>query len=237
MGRLLVAHASSDVVAVETVLGIASPAVSTNSAKRRVYLHDIRITPTAADFAADVDIFITPEYTGTNLIDNGTFASDTIWTKGADWTIAAGVAAKAVNGTTALSQAINNPVVVGDYYQLTYTLVKTANGLTPSLAGDTAPADQLSGTHKPVLLAASTVQTLAFTADATAVSTLDNISVVKFGSAVNYWLKDSVRSGAVESYHRSFESKQPYSTNGWSIVATGAGAATIADLTVTYEVV
>jgi len=241
MGRLFAAHASSEAVALETVLGIASPITGGGSARRRVYLHSIRVTPTAADFAADVDIFITPEYTGTNLITNGTFDSDTAWTKGADWSIAAGVASKVVNGATALEQAVSmaNTPIVGDYFQLTYTLTKTANGITPTFAGDTAPADVVTGTYYPVLLAASTVRDLKFTADATAICDIDNVSLVKFGSSVagSYWLKDSVRSGAVESYYRDFHSKQPYSTNGWSFVVTGAGAATIADLTVTYEVV
>ncbi|KQY27174.1 hypothetical protein [Rhizobium sp. Root482] len=41
-----------------------------------------------------------------NLVTNGTFGSDTAWTKGAGWTIAAGVAHKASGSATTLEQAI-----------------------------------------------------------------------------------------------------------------------------------
>lgn len=227
---------STAAVALETVVGIASPVVNNGTGKRRVYLHNISIAPRAADFAADVQIYLQKEYSGTNLVTNGTFASDTGWSKGTDWTITGGVAVKVVNGATALSQTIATPVI-GDIYKLTYTLVETATGITPSFAGDSAPADAGSGTHAPVLVAATNAQTLAFTADATAIVTIDNVTLYKYGSTVSPWMHDTIRNGVNVPHHIEFSTKQPYSTDGWSLYCTTAGAATILDINITYEIV
>jgi hypothetical protein len=236
MGRLFTAHAVSEAANLETVLGIASPPVSNGGGNRRVYLHEVRIAPSGADFAADVSVYLTKEFSNTELVTNGAFAADTDWTKGTGWTIAAGVANKVTAATTALEQELLAPVV-GDIYQLSYGLTETASGITPSFAGDTAPADAGNGTHKPVLVASSTEATLAFTADATAQVDVDNVSVKQYGSNVSHWLKDVIRSGQVLPYIRSFESKQPYSTNGWSLYATVGGASCLLNVTVVYEVV
>jgi hypothetical protein len=148
------------------------------------------------------------------------------------------VATKVVAATTALSQIILGPApVVGDRFKMSYDIVKTANGITPGFAGDTGVADQDSGTYSDVFIAASGARTLLFTADATAQTVLDNISMVRYGSSANYWLHDTVRSGFGGIYKRTFYTKQPYSTEGWTFLATGAGAATILDIAVTYEVV
>lgn len=237
MGKLLVANASSAAANLETVLGIASPALQSGGPRRRIYLHEITISPRGADFAADVQIYLSENtFTNTELVTNGTFAADTDWTKGTSWTIAAGVASKATDETTALSQEITAPVV-GDIYKLSYDLTETASGITPSFAGDSAPADAGTGTHVPVIVAASTEATLAFTADATAVVDVDNVSLKKYASTADYFLHDSIRSGTTDQYKRTFASKQPWAKDGWGLYCTAGGASCILDIAVTYELV
>lgn len=65
---------------------------------------------------------------GPELVTNGAFASDTAWTKGAQWTIASGVATKTGAGTSLLQQSI--AIVVGRSYTVTFTIVDV------SAAGD-----------------------------------------------------------------------------------------------------
>lgn len=234
MGKLLVTSVSSEAANLETVVGISSPDLYSNKG-RRVYLHEITVAPRGANFAADVQMYLSETFTGDELVTNGTFAADTDWTKGADWTIAAGVASKATAGTTSLEQEITAPVV-GDIYKLSYGLTETASGITPSFAGDTAPADAGTGTHNPILVAASTEATLGFLADATAVVDLDNVSLIKYGSNVTYWMHDSIRSGTTDVYKRTFN-KQPWSKDGWSLYLTTGGASCILDVVITYEIV
>lgn len=235
MGKLQIVSASSAAANLETVVGIAAPVLRNNS-KRRVYLHEITVAPRGANFAADVRLYLNDTFTDEELVTNGAFATDTGWTKGTSWTIAAGVASKATDETTSLSQEITAPVV-GDLYKLSYDLVETASGITPSFAGDTAPADAGAGTHVPVLIAASTEATLGFLADATAVVDLDNVSLKKYGSTVAPTMHDSIRSGTTAVYKKTFETKQPWSHTGWSLYATPGGASCILDIVMTYEIV
>ena len=66
---------------------------------------------------------------GPELVVNGSFATDTAWTKGTGWTIAAGVASAVATGASALSQVIA-ALVPGKTYRVTYSI--TAQGV----AGD-----------------------------------------------------------------------------------------------------
>lgn len=70
---------------------------------------------------------------------NGTFASDTAWTKGAGWSIAAGVATAAGAISTALSQTAAIALIPGYSYTVTYTITAfTAGTIAVSLGGGTA---------------------------------------------------------------------------------------------------
>lgn len=61
---------------------------------------------------------------GAELVSNGNFASDTIWTKGIGWVIAAGVASSA--DSTAITQAIT--LTAGSVYEITYTITARTSG-------------------------------------------------------------------------------------------------------------
>lgn len=74
--------------------------------------------------------------TRTNLLSNGDFASDTVWTKGAGWTIAAGKATHV--GPTASSLSQSQSPVTGDFYRLQFTVSgRTVNSVQPRFAGGT----------------------------------------------------------------------------------------------------
>jgi hypothetical protein len=67
---------------------------------------------------------------GLQLVQNTDFSSDTIWTKGANWTISGGVATHTAGSTANLSQALNyyNP---GEPVIIVYTCTCSAGSLLP----------------------------------------------------------------------------------------------------------
>lgn len=108
---------------------------------------------------------------------NGSFASDTGWTKGAGWTIAAGVATATGAISTALSQVPTISLVAGQAYAVTYTITRSAGGLIPSLGGQNGTERTASGTYREIIIAAATTP-IAFTGNAFT-GTLDNVSITR----------------------------------------------------------
>lgn len=116
-------------------------------------------------------------------VANGTFASDTIWTKGAGWTIAGGVAVATGAISTAISQAAIQTLVQGQAYNVTYTITRSAGGLIPSIGGTNGTERTASGTYNETIIAGSS-QTIAFTGDVFT-GTLDNV-VINVASTAGY---------------------------------------------------
>jgi len=108
-------------------------------------------------------------------VANGTFATDTSWTKGAGWTIAAGVATATGAISTAISQASTVTVLQGQAYIVTMTITRSAGGLIPSIGGTNGTERTSSGTYVETIIAGST-QTIAFTGNAFT-GTLDTVTV------------------------------------------------------------
>lgn len=106
---------------------------------------------------------------------NGTFASDTAWTKGSGWTIGAGVATATGAISTAISQNSAVTLVEGQAYTVTMTITASAGSLTASVGGRSGTARNSSGTYVETIVAGST-QVLAFTG-AGFTGTLDNVTV------------------------------------------------------------
>lgn len=106
---------------------------------------------------------------------NGTFATDTGWTKGAGWTIGSGVATATGAISTAISQVPTISLVAGQAYAVTYTITRSAGGLIPSLGGQNGTERTASGTYREIIVAASTTP-IAFTGNAFT-GTLDSVSV------------------------------------------------------------
>ncbi len=108
-------------------------------------------------------------------IANGTFASDTIWTKGAGWTIGAGVATATGAISTAISQTATQTLVQGQAYSVTYTITQSAGGLIPSIGDQAGTIRSTAGTYMETIVAGAT-QTIAFTGSGFT-GTLDNVTV------------------------------------------------------------
>jgi len=115
---------------------------------------------------------------GAEMLTNGDFASDTVWTKGTGWTIAAGVATKVAGVASVLAQAVAPTALVA--YQLDFTVTRTAGTVTPRFTGGTTvsgAAISASGTYRQLLVAASGNTAVDFSADTTFAGTIDNVSL------------------------------------------------------------
>jgi hypothetical protein len=108
-------------------------------------------------------------------VANGDFATDTIWTKGAGWTIGSGVATATGAISTVLSQTSTVTLIAGQSYNLIYTVTRTAGGIIPSIGNTSGTERTVSGTYRETIIAQST-QTIAFTGNAFT-GTIDNVSV------------------------------------------------------------
>lgn len=116
-------------------------------------------------FSANVDFWVTPITAAeANLTTNGTFASDTGWTKGTGWTIAAGVATATGAISTAISQTAATPLIEGRSYSVTFTTSSVSAGsVAVTLGGGTAGTSRsTSATFTETIIAGSS-QTIAFT--------------------------------------------------------------------------
>jgi len=119
---------------------------------------------------------------GANLAVNGTFDSDTGWTKGAPWTIGSGVATKAPGTAGQITQALSGGEA-GSIYLITWTLTRTAGTFFSRIVGSTTVngADRnASGTYTDVIVAgAGTTYEWGFNGQASADGFIDNVSIQK----------------------------------------------------------
>ncbi|PHS61795.1 MAG: hypothetical protein COB09_17155, partial [Thalassobium sp.] len=125
----------------------------------------------------------TAESIGGELVTNGDFASDTAWTKGTGWTIAAGVATKAAGTPSELTQAVS--FVTGKTYAITYTVTSftagqiqirlSASGGVPFGLGTVRAA---TGTFTEYFTAESGQNQLEFVTTGTSDLSIDNVSIV-----------------------------------------------------------
>ncbi len=112
------------------------------------------------------------------LVANGNFASDTLWTK-TTWTIAAGVADIAAAATDTMTQAI--AITPGVNYLVTFTITAFTGGtVTPILGGTSGTARGSAATFSEIIKAGSTNNLISFSA-AGATLTIDNVTVLQVG--------------------------------------------------------
>lgn len=109
-----------------------------------------------------------------DFVTNGTFATDTGWTKGSGWTIGSGVAT-AATASTALSQTAASTLVAGQAYTITYTLTVSSGSVIASIGGTNGASRSSSGTYTESIIAGST-QIVAFTGSSF-VGTVDVVSI------------------------------------------------------------
>lgn len=138
--------------------------------------------------AADADLYLNIRIDDNaahmpDAVTNGAFGTDTDWTKGTGWTIAAGVADSdgSQEAASVLSQDIS--AVEGVTYSVTFTLTRSAGTLTPSLGGTAGTPRSSADTFVEDIVAGAD-GLIAFSADADFVGTIDNVIVTPLtGSA------------------------------------------------------
>lgn len=111
-----------------------------------------------------------------NAVSNGTFGSDTAWTKGTGWTIGSGAANAAVGTASDLSQAIS--LDVGQSYILTADVTRTAGSLSFRIGGSViGSAVSASGTVEIPFTATAGSSSVAVGKDAAFAGSVDNIAI------------------------------------------------------------
>lgn len=130
-----------------------------------VYMMEVRFTGTLG---------------GVDRITNGDFSVDASWTKGAGWSIAAGVAS-ASTSSAALSQTIAS-LVQGLSYTITYTVTRSAGSIRPSIGGTNGTSRSAAGTYTESITAGAG-GVLAFTGTGFT-GTIDNVSIKAAGSYI-----------------------------------------------------
>jgi hypothetical protein len=123
-----------------------------------------------------------PVVIGEELVTNGTFDTDTDWTKGTGWTISGGVASFTTTGAGAnLGQVITTEV--GKVYEISCNLLSTDTALnyfyvSAILPSQVSPELGLElGIKKFVFVAISTTTTVGLRGSSLSTATFDNISV------------------------------------------------------------
>jgi hypothetical protein len=116
---------------------------------------------------------------GAELVANGTFSSDTAWTKGTGWTIGSGVAHcdGTQNPSTTLIQQ-NAAVVDGAYHEATFALSnRVAGSVTPLIGGGTAGIARTSNNTYTDIMRATGPAAVYLRGNSTFVGDVDDYSV------------------------------------------------------------
>lgn len=127
----------------------------------------------------------------TDIVTNGTFAVDANWTTGTGWDINTTTKKAECDGsqssnTTLVQQqgilGVTLDIQVGNAYELTFTLVRSAGGITNTEVGGTTEGTTISssGTHSKIITASSTNDRITFTATPDFVGSIDNVSLVEY---------------------------------------------------------
>ena len=133
------------------------------------------------------------ETLGDNLVRNGTFSTDSEWTKGTDWTINGGVANIADNGRTSDSFLVQTdiPLVPGEAYTMTWTQNFSVGDMDIDIGGDKIWGTNLAygaGTHTVAWQAGISLSNqIRFVANQHAVGTIDNVIVRKADANRSYY--------------------------------------------------
>jgi len=110
-------------------------------------------------------------------VTNGAFASDTAWTKGTGWAIAAGVATKTAGTASVLSQT--TACTPGELYQITFTVsAYSAGAVTAYLGGTAGSSVSADATYIQRIKMGTTDSLLSFSANAACALSIDDVSVI-----------------------------------------------------------
>ena len=133
----------------------------------------LNLVGTLRDFSPSAPYQFVAPYQMT--LNNGTFDSDTAWTKGT-WTISGGKANHATGTQSDLTHSV--AVTSGKSYTITYTVTRSAGTVTPMLGGTSGTGRTAAGTYTETITCGSSNTNLAFRGGNTFVGTIDNVSIV-----------------------------------------------------------
>jgi hypothetical protein len=117
-----------------------------------------------------------PAFSNSEVVTNGTFASDTAWTKGTGWSIGSGVATATAGSASSLSQSLT--LVAGAYYVLEYDITVSAGTLQVSLGGVDI-GDVISASTSIKIIVYNYGASLSFDKDSSFAGTIDNITMLQ----------------------------------------------------------
>jgi len=140
----------------------------------------IVLTPTAYSDGSINTVIPPYQVLPTELVTNGTFDTDSDWTKGTGWSISNGKASRtSQSGSTACDQSIS--LIAGRKYKIIYTLTINAGSFNVRFSGTTnvnGLTRTTSGTYTDFLVAATGNNTFRLVgADGSFVGSIDNVSV------------------------------------------------------------
>jgi hypothetical protein len=186
-------------------------------------------TPTA--YAEDYLYSIKPAYqiSDTELITNGTFDTDSNWTKGTGWSISGGKAVKVAGTGSILSQS--NIVEVGKRYRLTFDVIRTAGYIDSIFIGGVSDGTNIetSGSYTYFIKSVN-LGALGFNANSSFAGTIDNVSVKEVTDADFDFDRNSTGTRVNEDYliedvpynfvmHSEEFSSSNYTKSGISVVS------------------
>jgi fibro-slime domain-containing protein len=179
-GGLVIVSPMPEITVTTGTTCISLPAVPVNNNKAGTIICDgyLNMTGVIRDFSPSAP-YQFPYASTTSLTTNGTFITDSNWTKGTGWTISGGAAHCGVhtgNQDLRQNQACANPVT----YTITYTVANwTAGTITAMLGGTLGTPRNANGTYVETILCGTGADPrLAFRADAAFRGDIDDVSVI-----------------------------------------------------------
>jgi len=137
-------------------------------------------------FSADTDFavqYITEAED--EVVTNGTFASDTSWTKGTGWTIGSGVATSDASqaADSDLEQTFSGGLIEGMSYSVSFTVTAYTAGNVTAVIGGTEGTDRASAATFTQTIIAGSTDVIALRADANFAGSVDNFTVTPIAVA------------------------------------------------------
>jgi hypothetical protein len=116
---------------------------------------------------------------GSELVTNGTFDTDSDWTKGTGWTISGGKATHASGSAADLAQIMSTKITTGKTYLVMFTVSDMTAGTLSLYLGGVSGGTAVSGNGSYTRYLVNTISTgnLGFGASSTFDGSIDNISV------------------------------------------------------------
>ncbi|NIN36631.1 MAG: hypothetical protein GTO60_16670 [Gammaproteobacteria bacterium] len=134
-----------------------------------------------------------------DVVANGGFDTDTVWNKGANWSIAGGLATHTPGAIAAIQQL--SIIEAGTSYELTFTISgRTAGNLTPALGATSGTTRSTNATFTETIVSAGT--DLIFNPSSDFDGSIDNVTLTPI-EAASSWVHAYIASdGAVKLFHR-----------------------------------